>query len=133
MESLFLQLTHLAQTAFNWQYLLPLLTSSSLDSLTLSLIKIAVASDHAFNFYYQDNLDILQTLGAQLIPWSLLEDENLPKDIHGLYFGEGFPEMFYQDLSRNCRGQEAVKSAITSEITTYAECGEVNVSLSTNH
>lgn len=138
LEPLFRQLTHLAQTAFNWQYLLPLLTSSPLDSLTPFLphplihsspikhsppIKIAVASDHAFNFYYQDNLDILQTLGAQLIPWSPLEDENLPKNIHGLYFGGGFPEMFAQELSRNYRGREAVKAAITSEIPTYAECG----------
>lgn len=123
LESLFRQLAHLSETALNWQYLLPLLTSSSLDSLTPSPIKIAVASDHAFNFYYQDNLDILQTLGAQLIPWSPLEDKNLPQDIHGLYFGEGFPKMFAQDLSRSCRGRKAAKSAITSEIPAYAECG----------
>ncbi|XHU96509.1 MAG: cobyrinate a,c-diamide synthase [cyanobacterium endosymbiont of Rhopalodia gibba] len=132
LESLFRQLAHLAQTAFNWQYLLPLLTPSPLDFFTpsplhplihSSPIKIAVASDNAFNFYYQDNLDIFQTLGAQLIPWSPLKDENLPQDIHGLYFGGGFPEMFAQDLSRNCRGREAVKSAIFSEIPTYAECG----------
>ena len=132
LESLFRQLAHLAQTAFNWQYLLPLLTSPPSNSLTSSPlyplissspIKIAVASDHAFNFYYQDNLDILQTLGAQLIPWSPIKDKSLPKGIHGLYFGGGFPEMFAQELSRNHRGREAVKAAITSEIPTYAECG----------
>ncbi|MGP0128434.1 MAG: cobyrinate a,c-diamide synthase [cyanobacterium endosymbiont of Rhopalodia musculus] len=132
LESLFRQLANLAQTAFNWQYLFPLLTPSPLDSLTpspvhplihSSPIKIAIASDNAFSFYYQDNLDILQTLGAKLIPWSPLEDENLPKDIHGLYFGGGFPEMFAQDLSRNYRVREAVKAAIVSQIPTYAECG----------
>ncbi|WP_267384860.1 cobyrinate a,c-diamide synthase [Cyanobacterium sp. uoEpiScrs1] len=132
LKSLFQQLAHLAQTAFNWQYLLPLLSSSHLDSLTPPLlqpiipsssIKIAVASDHAFNFYYQDNLDILRTLGAQLISWSPLEDENLPKGIHGLYFGGGFPEMFAQELSQNHRGRKAVKAAIINGIPTYAECG----------
>lgn len=132
LDPLFRELAHLAQTAFNWQYLLPLLTSPPLHSLPPSLlypitssspIKIAVANDNAFNFYYQDNLDILQTLGAQLIPWSPIKDESLPKGIHGLYFGGGFPEVFAQELSKNHRGREAVKAAITSEIPTYAECG----------
>ncbi len=139
LQPLFEELAHLAQTAFNWERLLPLLAPSPLglsDSRSphpltpgterqskSSTIKIAIANDRAFNFYYQDNLDILQTLGAQLIPWSPMADESLPQGIHGLYFGGGFPEVFAEDLSHNYQGQDKVKKAIISGMPAYAECG----------
>ncbi|NMG11725.1 cobyrinic acid a,c-diamide synthase, partial [Brasilonema sp. UFV-L1] len=86
-------------------------------------IRIAVACDRAFNFYYQDNLDLLQQLGAELIFWSPLEDAGLPQDIQGMYFGGGFPEVFAQQLAENTRTRHAVKTAILSGIPTIAECG----------
>ncbi|MEM9924356.1 MAG: cobyrinate a,c-diamide synthase [Cyanobacteria bacterium P01_D01_bin.50] len=88
-----------------------------------STIKIAVAYDKAFNFYYQDNLDLLQTLGAELIFWSPLKDTELPKDIGGMYFGGGFPEVFAEKLAENSSARDSVKAAIFSGMPTIAECG----------
>ncbi len=55
-------------------------------------IRIGIARDKAFNFYYPDNLDILANLGAELIFWSPLQGANLPENLQGLYFGGGFPD-----------------------------------------
>ncbi|HEY9691347.1 MAG TPA: cobyrinate a,c-diamide synthase [Oculatellaceae cyanobacterium] len=85
-------------------------------------IRIAVARDRAFNFYYQDNLDQLQ-LGAELIFWSPLTDTELPENVQGMYFGGGFPEVFAQELSDNTSAKDAVKKAILAGMPTYAECG----------
>ncbi len=86
-------------------------------------LKIAIAYDKAFNFYYQDNLDILQNLGAELVFWSPLEDTELPKDVRGMYFGGGFPEVFARELAENTSARDLVKAAILSGMPTIAECG----------
>jgi cobyrinic acid a,c-diamide synthase len=88
-----------------------------------SKIKIAIAYDSAFNFYYQDNLDLLQNLGAELVFWSPLKDVELPQGVQGMYFGGGFPEVFAQQLQENTSARDAVKKAILSGIPTIAECG----------
>ncbi|MBG1245372.1 cobyrinic acid a,c-diamide synthase, partial [Nostoc sp. NZL] len=88
-----------------------------------SPVRIAVARDRAFNFYYQDNLDLLQQLGAELIFWSPLEDAAIPKDVQGMYFGGGFPEVFAQQLAENTSVRDAVKTAILQGMPTIAECG----------
>ncbi|MEM7594720.1 MAG: cobyrinate a,c-diamide synthase [Cyanobacteria bacterium P01_A01_bin.83] len=88
-----------------------------------SSIRIAVAKDQAFNFYYQDNLDILRGLGAELVFWSPINDCKIPKDIHGLYFGGGFPEIFAQQLADNIDVRQQLRQIIQTGIPTYAECG----------
>ncbi|MBW4441234.1 MAG: cobyrinate a,c-diamide synthase [Plectolyngbya sp. WJT66-NPBG17] len=86
------------------------------------LVRIAVARDAAFNFYYEDNLELLKRSGADLIEWSPLNDD-FPDDIDGLYFGGGFPEMFAATLSENQTTRKAIQAAIQSGMPTYAECG----------
>jgi cobyrinic acid a,c-diamide synthase len=85
--------------------------------------RIAVARDAAFNFYYADNLELLETLGAELVYWSPLHDRDLPENIQGLYFGGGFPEMFAAQLSDNKTVIQGIQQLIHAGIPTYAECG----------
>ncbi|MGL5061794.1 MAG: cobyrinate a,c-diamide synthase, partial [Microcoleus sp.] len=85
--------------------------------------RIAVARDRAFNFYYQDNLDLLSDLGADLVFWSPLDDAVFPDSVQGLYFGGGFPEVFAKELSGNVVIREAVKKAVVAGMPIYAECG----------
>ncbi|WP_016948996.1 cobyrinate a,c-diamide synthase [Anabaena sp. PCC 7108] len=128
------RLADLGDNCFDWQKLLPLLQVSQVSAINpqspkspipnlKSKIRIAVARDKAFNFYYQDNLDLLKQLGAELVFWSPLEDTEFPKNIQGLYFGGGFPEVFAQQLAANTSIIKEVKTAILAGIPTIAECG----------
>ncbi|AFY91461.1 cobyrinate a,c-diamide synthase [Chamaesiphon minutus] len=86
-------------------------------------VRLAIAKDAAFNFYYADNLDLLRDLGAELVEWSPLIDRQLPPDVSGLYFGGGFPEVFAEILAANTSARQSVAAAITAGMPTYAECG----------
>ena len=135
LNALINRLADLGDTCFDWQRLLPLLKSEPLPSTDAinrvspyspspSLpVRIAVARDRAFNFYYQDNLDLLQQLGAELVFWSPLEDAAIPKDVQGMYFGGGFPEVFAQQLAENTSVRDGVKTAILQGMPAIAECG----------
>jgi cobyrinic acid a,c-diamide synthase len=128
------RLADIGEICFDWEKLLPLLEvrpplthpvrrGTEVSTAQVSRIRLAVAKDAAFNFYYADNLDLLRDLGAELVEWSPLHDERLPPDIHGLYFGGGFPEVFGEILAANQPARQAVNAAIKAGMPTYAECG----------
>lgn len=130
LDSVIEQLAILGEKGFNWELLLPLLqTQSSISPLPSftpekqSKVRIAIAHDAAFNFYYQDNLDLLQQFGAELIFWSPLTDTQIPDNIQGFYFGGGFPEVFAAQLAENQAVQQTLRQSILTGTPTYAECG----------
>jgi cobyrinic acid a,c-diamide synthase len=87
------------------------------------LVKIGVAWDEAFNFYYKAGLETFEEMGARMVPVSLLRDKALPGDIDGLYIGGGFPEIFAAQLSQNTSMLRSVRDAIEDGLAVYAECG----------
>jgi len=102
------------------------ITKKKIDNIrdqNIPTIKIAVALDESFNFYYQQNLDILQKKGAHLIFFSPLNDNRLPDEIDGIIIGGGFPEILASDLSKNLSMMRAIKKIAENEIPIYAECG----------
>ena len=86
-------------------------------------VRIAVARDRAFCFYYEDNFDVLRELGAELVSFSPLTDERLPENIDGLYLGGGYPELYKNQLEENENMRNSVKTAIQDGLPTIAECG----------
>ncbi len=86
-------------------------------------VRIGVALDKAFCFYYEDNLDLLRSAGAELVPFSPLEDEALPENIHGLYLGGGYPELYGEKLSKNKKMISSIREWCESSSPVYAECG----------
>lgn len=91
--------------------------------ITEKTIRIGVARDEAFCFYYEDNLDLLKSLGAKLIFFSPLHDDTLPKDLDGILFGGGYPELYLKELEENESMRNSVKSAIENKMPSLAECG----------
>lgn len=125
------QLAEIAKVSLNWEQLLPWLYAPQSNVPPLwdeippqqTSVRIGMGRDRAFNFYYQDNLDLLEYLGAEIIPWSPLKDTSLPPELDLLYFVGGFPEVFAKELSHNKRIIKEVRAAIANGVLTYAECG----------
>lgn len=88
-----------------------------------SPVRIAVAQDKAFCFYYADSLNLLEELGAELVPFSPMEDSSLPEDIQGLYLGGGYPELYEDVLAGNISMRESIKATVAGGLPTIAECG----------
>lgn len=85
-------------------------------------VNIGIAYDQAFNFYYQENLDILKERGANLIYFSPVNDTSLP-DVDGIYIGGGFPESFLRELAENREMKNDIYTKIKLGLPVYAECG----------
>ena len=88
----------------------------------LKACRIGLAKDEAFSFYYPASLQVLEDMGAELIPFSPLEDEHLP-EADGLIIGGGFPEMFAEKLSANVSLRQEIKEQALAGMPIYAECG----------
>lgn len=88
-----------------------------------SEIKIAVAYDRAFCFYYEDNLDLLRDAGAEIITFSPLSDNKIPHGVDAVYIGGGYPELYARELSKNMFMLKSLKEWSDAGKPIYAECG----------
>ena len=86
-------------------------------------IRLAVAADDAFCFTYQDNLKLLETMGAELVFFSPLQDKKLPEEVDGMILSGGYPELHAKTLSENHSMREAIRKAVEDGMPCIAECG----------
>lgn len=86
-------------------------------------VRIAVARDKAFCFYYEDSLEALREMGAQLVDFSPLADKALPEGVDGLYLGGGYPELYAEQLSENRSMRTSIRTALAEGLPCIAECG----------
>ncbi|MFL6473867.1 MAG: cobyrinic acid a,c-diamide synthase, partial [Nitrososphaera sp.] len=86
-------------------------------------IRIGIALDESFNFYYVDNLIALESSGAELVFFSPVNDKKLPDELHGLILGGGFPEVLADKLESNQSMISSIRSAVGQRMPVYGECG----------
>ncbi len=86
-------------------------------------VRIAIARDQAFGFYYPDDLQALEAAGALLLPFDTLKDPALPPRVDGLFIGGGFPELFLPQLQANAALRAQIADRVEAGLPTYAECG----------
>ena len=86
-------------------------------------IRLAVARDNAFCFYYEDSLDAVREMGGELVPFSPITDGALPENIDGLYLGGGYPELYAKELGENASMRASVRAALERGVPCIAECG----------
>ncbi len=101
----------------------PVLNTNPPDIRPLGRVRLAVARDDAFCFLYEENLEILTSLGAEIVFFSPISDARLPEDIGGLYLGGGYPELHLEALSGNSPMLQDIKAAVWGGMPTIAECG----------
>ena len=86
-------------------------------------VRIGIAFDCAFSFYYPDNLEAMQERGAELVRFSPVADKELPGGLDGLYIGGGYPELFADELMENVTMLDSIRTFAESGRPVYAECG----------
>ncbi len=97
--------------------------NKTFNKTSVQKVCLGVALDRAFNFYYQDNLDLLEELGAELVFFSPLQDKELPPALDGIMLGGGFPEVFARELQDNLSLRREIKSLINAGMPVWGECG----------
>ena len=95
----------------------------SSDIRYVGSVKIAVARDEAFAFYYNENLSLLKKMGAEIVFFSPIKDDKLPKDADGLILGGGYPELYAEKLSENKSMINDIKNKLNNGMPCLAECG----------
>jgi cobyrinic acid a,c-diamide synthase len=90
------------------------------DSLNVTL---AIAKDNAFCFYYQDDIELFEALGAKIKYFSPLHDKCIPVDVDGIFLGGGFPELNAEKLMENESMRESILDANNNGTIIYGECG----------
>ena len=96
---------------------------STLSDRSVKKTVVAVAKDKAFCFYYEDNLNLLKKLGAEIQYFSPIHDRNLPEGTCAVYLGGGYPELHAKALSENISMRNAIRQAVMEEVPCIAECG----------
>jgi cobyrinic acid a,c-diamide synthase len=86
-------------------------------------VRIGIARDAAFCFYYEANLQLLREFGAELVEFSPIADGTLPPHLDGIYLGGGYPELHAAALSANAAMRLAIAAMVASDVPVYAECG----------
>lgn len=86
-------------------------------------VRIGVAMDNVFCFYYNENLTIMEKMGAEIVPFSPLMDKAMPDGLDGVIFGGGYPELFSKELSENRHMLKSVKETLEGGTPVFAECG----------
>ncbi|MBF0464785.1 MAG: cobyrinate a,c-diamide synthase [Nitrospirae bacterium] len=86
-------------------------------------LRLAVARDAAFCFYYEDNLELLRSFGIETVFFSPISDKELPEGTCGIYFGGGYPELYSEALSKNEYLRNRIREFSESGGVVYAECG----------
>lgn len=97
--------------------------NAALPSERRATVRIGVARDKAFSFYYEENLDALRRAGAEMVEFSPLDDPGLPPRLDAVYFGGGYPELFASELAANQSMIRDVRGMAEEGLPIYAECG----------
>ena len=98
-------------------------STTSITATTKPHVRVGVACDPAFTFYYEDNLDLLREQGAEIVSFSPLRDGCLPPMLDALYLGGGYPELHAESLSTNDSMLADIRDFAASRRPIYAECG----------
>jgi cobyrinic acid a,c-diamide synthase len=99
---------------------LPTVSASAACS---SGVRLGVARDEAFHFYYPDNLEALQRAGCELVTFSPMRDASLPSELNGIYLGGGYPEEYAAELAANAVMLASIRNFAAAGGIVYAECG----------
>jgi cobyrinic acid a,c-diamide synthase len=116
-------LEQVLQTAHSAPEMAPAKTETPASSTGVARVRLGIAKDEAFHFYYPDNLEALERAGCELVPFSPLHDDALPANLNGLYIGGGYPEEHAQELAANHAMLESLRRFAESHHVIYAECG----------
>ncbi|MCQ2501046.1 MAG: cobyrinate a,c-diamide synthase [Lachnospiraceae bacterium] len=93
------------------------------DRVRENKIRIGLARDEAFCFFYEDNLSLLREVGVELVEFSPIHDKKLPENLDGLLFHGGYPELYVKEMSENTSMRQSVKAALDAGMICMAECG----------